>query len=206
MACITENSRLERIITNSNLEITWSIRQQNPPSETEQRHLNEETIGVWARLREAVSVVKHSEAGNSGKSSPTGPRELGEGSSVTKSHWTVGLNRMAPSRVCVQGSRGAANDRDALWRQGRYWKEEGECPPRWSPMGHSLARILKAFPQVLQGYQTGQRRTVNGWEWWQEWQGKIISTYSISRMKSASTWRVARQLKECIDHKGSNDY
>lgn len=33
-----------------------------------------------------VRVVKHSEAGNSGKSSPTGPQELEEGSSVTKSH------------------------------------------------------------------------------------------------------------------------
>ena len=60
---------------------------------------------------------------------------------------------------------------------------------------------MNAFPQVLQESQTGQRRTVNGWEWRQEGQWKVISTYSISRTKSASTRRVAGQLKECVEHK-----
>lgn len=76
---------------------------------------------------------------------------------------------MAPSRVCVQGSRDAANDRLSV-RAGKLQGGGGRVPSKVEPTGNSLARILNAFPQVLQEYQTGQRRTVNGWEWQQEWQ------------------------------------
>lgn len=141
MGCIRENSRLERILANSNFEITWSIRQQNPTSETEQRQLNKETTGVWAGLRAAVGVVGTQRLATVGRHHPQDHRSSGRAvvpqNPIEQQGWWGWL----PAEFVFKEA-GMQQMTDSLWKQGSYREEEGECPPRWKPAGNSLARIL----------------------------------------------------------------
>lgn len=65
--------------------------------------------------------------------------------------------------VCVQGSRDAANDRLSVAGEGTQGGG-GRVPSRWNPLETVWQESLN-IPSSASEDQTGQRRTVNGWEW-----------------------------------------